>query len=300
MGATNIFSYDVRGNITNAVNALGQTMRSTYDSKDNKLTETDALGHTIRYVYDARILYWHGTAETNPAIPDIYHALKVIAHVPFGIFQRVDAYASPTPPALPAATLLELNQSQAKIAEAENSLAQGGYSQEQLTRQTEILGTYRSFLTNIERERKISRQELLTFTRKLGPLMLANANEAAAARLDMTHVAVMSWKRKVPAEEWSRLVVVVRGLQMARRLNIFTQYFAKVVDEPSHNLGYALESRRLIFAEYILKDHDHLDLIATTFIDGEASEAFFGDRWRKSRDVLADGATEHLWRMKFE
>jgi hypothetical protein len=34
--------------------------------------------------------------------------------------------------------------------------------------------------------------------------------------------------------------------------------------------------------------------MATTFIDGEASEAFFGDRWRMSRDVLADGAEEFL------
>ncbi len=40
-----------------------------------------------------------------------------------------------------------------------------------------------------------------------------------------------------------------------------------------------------------MKDRDHLDLMATTFVDGDASEAFFGDRWRMSRDVLADGDT---------
>jgi len=116
----------------------------------------------------------------------------------------------------------------------------------------------------------------------------------------MTHAAVMAWKRKVPAEEWNRLVVVVRGFQMARRLNIFTVYFAKVLNEPGHNLGYPLESRRLIFAEFIMKDRDHLDLMATTFIDGDASEAFFGDRWRMSRDVLADGAEAHLKQLQFE
>ena len=31
-----------------------------------------------------------------------------------------------------------------------------------------------------------------------------------------------------------------------------------------------------------MKDRDHFDLMATTFIDGDASEAFFGDRWRMS------------------
>jgi hypothetical protein len=250
--------------------------------------------------FSSVVLYRNGTAETNRAIPDIYHALKAIAHVPFGIFVRVDPYASTTPQELPTGTLLELKQYQTKIAEAEAVMAQAGYSPAQLARQKEILGTCQAFLVNIERQRKVSRQDLQTFTRKLGPLMLANANDAAAAQLDMTHAAVMAWKRKVPAEEWNRLVVVVRGFQMARRLNIFTVYFAKVLNEPGHNLGYPLESRRLIFAEFIMKDRDHLDLMATTFIDGDASEAFFGDRWRMSRDVLADGAEAHLKQLKFE
>jgi hypothetical protein len=76
--------------------------------------------------------------------------------------------------------------------------------------------------------------------------------------------------------------------------------FAKVLGEPSHNLGYPLESRRLIYAESIRQDRDPLDLMATILIDGDASEAFFGDRWRTSRDVLADGAEEYLKRLSFD
>jgi len=40
--------------------------------------------------------------------------------------------------------------------------------------------------------------------------------------------------------------------------------------------------------------------MATTFIDGDASEAFFGDRWRMSRDVLADGAEDYLKKLNFD
>jgi hypothetical protein len=116
----------------------------------------------------------------------------------------------------------------------------------------------------------------------------------------MTHAAVMRWKKRIPPDEWKRLVVVVRGPQMPRRMNILTQYFAKVLDEPSHNLGYPLESRRLIYAEFIPPGRDHLDLMSTAFIDGDASEAFFGDRWRMSRDLLADGAQEYLRGIRFE
>src|SRR6266436_5640491 len=101
----------------------------------------------------------------------------------------------------------------------------------------------------------------------------------------------MQWKKRIPPADWQHLVVVVRGPQMPRRLNILTQYFAKVTGERTHHLGYPLESRRLIYAEYIMNNRDHLDLMATTFVDGDASEAFFGDRWRMSRDVLADGDT---------
>jgi hypothetical protein len=83
-------------------------------------------------------------------------------------------------------------------------------------------------------------------------------------------------------------------------MNVLTQYFARLLQEPSHHLGYPLESRRLIYAEFIPKSRDHLDLMATTFLDGNASEAFFGDRWRMSRDLLADGAETHLRELNFE
>jgi hypothetical protein len=187
-----------------------------------------------------------------------------------------------------------------QIDVAETSLAQSGFSQSQLARQERILKACKAYLTNVIATTRAPHKELMSFTHTLGPLLLQNANEAAAAQLDMTHAIVMQWKQRIPQDDWKRLVVVVPGLQMPRRMNILTQYFAKVLGEPSHHLGYPLEGRRLIYAEFILKDRDPLDLMATTFIDGEASEAFFADRWRMSRDVLADGAQEYLKRLKFD
>jgi len=220
--------------------------------------------------------------------------------VPFGIFLRIDGYAKEPAGLLPEPVLCELKAYPARIAEAEASLQGAGFSPAQLTRQQAILGECKAYLTNVLTTGTASRKELLAFTHKLGPLMLKNADEAAAAQLDMTHSAVMRWKKRIPPDDWQHLVVVVRGPQMPRRLNILTQYFAKVTGEPSHHLGYPLESRRLVYAEFIMNDRDHLDLMATTFIDGDASEAFFGDRWRMSRDVLADGAKEYLKKLRFD
>ncbi len=246
------------------------------------------------------ILYCNGVVETNRCIPDIYHALKSVAHVPFGIFLRIDGYAKDPASLLPGPVLDDLRVYPARIAEAEASLIEAGFSPAQLTRQQAILGECNLYLTNLLTTGTTSRKELLAFTHKLGPWMLKNADEAAAAQLDMTHSAVMQWKKRIPPDDWQHLVVVVRGPQMPRRLNVLTQYFAKVTGERSHHLGYPLESRRLIYAEFLMKDRDELDLMATTFLDGDASEAFFGDRWRMSRDVLADGAKEYLKKLKFD
>jgi hypothetical protein len=245
-------------------------------------------------------LYCHGMAETNRCIPDIYHALKAVAHVPFGIFLRVEPYAKPGDAKVPSPVVQALEAYKTQVEAAATSLPAAGFSAIQIVRQRQILAASLGYLTNVIATGTASRSQLLSFARGVGPLMLENANDAAAAQLDMTHAVVMKWKSRIPSEEWKRLVVVVPGFQMPRRMNILTQYFAKLLGEPGHNLGYPLESRRLIYAEFIAKNRDYLDLMATTFIDGDASEAFFGDRWRMSRDVLADGAEEHLKQLSFE
>src|SRR5262245_1151465 len=192
--------------------------------------------------FSSLVLYWRGVAQTNSSIPDIYHALKAIAHVPFGIFLRVDAYATYSEPTLPDSLLQELNAYTRGIDAAEVSLPEAGFSQGQLKRQKEILKASKVYVTKVISTMKAPRKDLISFTQAVGPLMLENAADAAAAELELTHAAVMQWKKQIPPDEWKRLVVVVCGLQMPRRMNILTQYFAKVLGEPSHNLGYPLES----------------------------------------------------------
>ena len=250
--------------------------------------------------FNSLILDWNGVAETNLCIPDIYHALKAVAHVPFGIFLRLDGQAKDQASPIPEPVLADLRTYVAGITQAEASLPGAGFSPSQLRRQEVILGECKAYLMNVIDSGSVSRGQLLAFTHKVGPWMLQNAADAARAQLDMTHAIVTQWKQRIPPGEWQHLVVVVCGPQMPRRLNILTQYFAKVIDEPGHHLGYPLESRRLIYAEFLINGRDHLDLMATTFVDGDASEAFFGDRWRMSRDVLADGAKEYLQRLKFD
>jgi hypothetical protein len=245
-------------------------------------------------------LYWDGHAETNRCIPDIYHSLKAVAHVPFGVYLRTKTYAGENNATAPDSLRQALKTYLSQIETTASSLPSMGFSEAQLVRQKRILAMSQAYASNVVATAKTPASDLMTFARDVGPLLLENANEAAAAQLDMTHAAVMAWKKRVPADEWKQLVVVVPGPQMPRRMNILTQYFARLLGEPSHHLGYPLESRRLIYAETIFGSRDYLDLMATTFIDGDAGEAFFGDHWRMSRDVLADGAEEYLKKLSFE
>ena len=238
--------------------------------------------------------------ETNRVIPGIYHSLKAVDHVAFGVYLRVVGFAGEADSSVPEDSLEELKKYKDGVGKAEAALERAGFLPGQLSRQREILSKSKSYLDEVINVGSARRKGLIEFARSVRPLLLANANDAAVAQLEMTHSAVMRWKKRIPPEEWNRLVVVVSGPQMPRRLNIFTQYFAKVVGESGSHLGYPLEGRRLIYAEQIFGGRDPLDLMATTFVDGDASEAFFGDRWRMSRDILADGAKEYLRGIKIE
>jgi hypothetical protein len=47
---------------------------------------------------------------------------------------------------------------------------------------------------------------------------------------------------------------------------------------------------RVVFAEFLGKEEESTDLLATVLIDSDASSEFFGDSWRLSEDILSDGA----------
>lgn len=249
--------------------------------------------------FDTLLLTWNGVTTTNEVIPEIYHSLKSVAHVPIGIFFVLQPVARPGGGEISPALATTLQTYRDQISSSASALDRAGFTPMQRVRQKEILHRCMALCEQTKRAGRIDTAELNQFSRALGSALMANAAEAAIAQLNATHAAVMQWKRRVPPERWRELAVVVRGPQTPRRLNVFTQYFARVLDEPGHNLGYPLESRRLVYAEYILPGRDHLDLLATTFMDGDASEAFFGDRWLMSRDLLADTVRRELKRLKF-
>ena len=117
--------------------------------------------------------------------------------------------------------------------------------------------------------------------------MLANAADAARVQIDAYHAQVSAWRRQVPAEEWSRLRVLILGPQMPRKHNVAAQYFAKLMGLPG-------ESQRLVYAEELSGEPQGLNLLATHRLDAELAAAFFGDPARMEIDLLGNAASVYL------
>ena len=91
-------------------------------------------------------------------------------------------------------------------------------------------------------------------------------------------------------DEWKSLRVMNRGKHQARYRNAATQYFGWLLNEKSSPWSYPGESMRVTYSEFLGKEEESRDLLATVLIDADASEAFFGDAWRLSEDILSQGA----------
>jgi hypothetical protein len=79
------------------------------------------------------------------------------------------------------------------------------------------------------------------------------------------------------------------GAKLPRVGNLQYEYFANA-------LGRGAD-RRLIYAESVFDQARAMSLLATIVTDRKVGEAFFDDDTRMERDLLADGAQEHLMRI---
>src|SRR5262249_49392699 len=92
-----------------------------------------------------------------------------------------------------------------------------------------------------------------SFARRMAPLVLANATDAARAQIDGYHAQLAKWRQQLSAEDWQKLRVVVSGSQMPRKGHLAVQYFA-------HLLGEKGEGPRIVYAEAIFDEKRALNL----------------------------------------
>jgi len=241
------------------------------------------------------ILHYKDIAEPPVhVIPDLYHALKDIAHVPFAIYLQLNPVAEAAAE-LTDDQLKEMKLFESKIDAAKDVLTTGGYTPKELERAKQILDASENIVVGTLQAKKVDKSDLAAFAKAMGPLMLSNAWDAGCAQIKGTHAQVMTWKTELSKDEWNRLIVVNVARHQARYRNAATQYFHWLIADNAPRWNYPGESMRVIFAETLGKGPDGKDEhapeeLGTILVDADASNAFFGNPWRLSEDILSDGA----------
>jgi len=268
---------------------LGEVDRSFVDSYTAR--EDLVLGHQPPYVVvsgSELILHQQNATTRARVIPDSYHALKDVAHIPFTVYlllSPVEKNLVTLDAQTPALTRLS-----ACVEAALSALTPQLFSADQLERQRTILRTSDEFVTSTLHSKTVRREDLLSFARKLGPLMLQNADQAGCAQIQGTHAQMMKWKERMTQDEWSNLMIVNLARHQARYRNAATQYFHWLIGDDGPPWSYPGESMRVIFAESLGPTDKASNELAIVEIDADASQAFFGNPWRLSEDILSQGA----------
>jgi hypothetical protein len=242
------------------------------------------LGPLIVIEMDDLVLLRDGQRTVVKVIPPLYHRLKSVSHVPLALYVALAPYGDAP---LDDDRLTRLRAFRARVMGISAALERAGFSPDQVTRSRELLQRCTGFLDGVLTERKYVYAALKSLTRESAPVVLANADDAARLQIDACHAQVSAWRRQLPRDEWSRLRVLVLGHPMPRKRNVAVQYFAKLLGVPG-------ESRRLVYAEELGGEQQGLDLLATHQLDGELSEAFFGDPERMEIDLLGNAASVYL------
>jgi hypothetical protein len=268
---------------------LGEVDRSFVNSYTAR--EDLVLAHQPPYVVvsgSELILHQHNSTTRVRVIPNSYHALKDIAHIPFTVYlllSPVERNLVTLDAQMPALTRLS-----ACVDAALSTVTPEFFSADQLDRQRTILRTSAEFIKATLQSKTVRRDDLLSFARKMGPLMLQNADQAGCAQIQGTHAQMMKWKEQMTQDEWSNLMVVNLARHQARYRNAATQYFHWLIGDNGTPWSYPGESMRVIFAESLGPSDKASNELAIVEIDADASEAFFGNPWRLSEDILSDGA----------
>ncbi len=242
------------------------------------------IGPVIIASGDSLILLNAGKRESAVIIPPLYTLMKVIDHVPLAIFVLLNPL---TDQKLPPETINSLSYFGKAAADMEKQLESSGFSPQQLRLQYHILDRSIAFTEHIAADGKVTKQELLSFTRKLRAPIESNIYDSVGLELAAINLQVMKWKHQMSPQQWSRLHAVIIGGHMPRQHESRMQYFSRLLEQGQ-------EGDKIIYMEGSGDEQQALDLLATHILDRSIGEEFFGNPWHMHRDLLSEGAKRYL------
>lgn len=235
-------------------------------------------------------LYRNGQlADEQVVTAQDWRVLRVVAHIPLGIYVALTGRTGHT---LPPEASAELTAYSQQIKLVEEALAGVDLTAEDRARQQQILDGSTSFLEAALGDGQVTEAQLQALAREQGPLILSNAQVASQSQIDAMHATLRVWLDRMTPAERNAVRFVIRAGQQPRRGHVAVTYFSQVVGQDSQ-LCYPMEGGRIVYAEDLFGPSTSIDLLSTLDVDRTASLAFFGDAERLSTDILAEGAREY-------
>jgi hypothetical protein len=265
---------------------LNDTSIAIYrDAKRRLLGEADPV---VIAGFDSVLIRQHGAEKRVGRTPPPYDLLKTIDHVPRSLWAALrPAIAGLDPEAAWRTNLTELRP---RVAAALGTIKQAGLPEETAGRGEQTLRTCLGLIDRYLTGGVPSEAQLQGDMRALAPAMLADAADAARARLDAIDGDIRPWWNELSQNERERTFVVVLGAKTSRPGNLAYTYFVNL-------LGAAEDGHRVIYAESVFDEKGADGILAQLLTDRRLSIDFFADERRMERDLLADGAAARLLQM---
>ena len=238
---------------------------------------------------DRVTLIHDGIQETFEVIPHLYHLIKSISHVSFGIYITLSGNGYGP---LIDETREGLLSKRALIDEALSILDKEPIPSNVVESQRQTLENALIVIEDVLAAGAVKAERIRQFGGENVPLYLENAALTVSLELDVLHETIMKWKDKIGTESWKNVYVVICAGHQARYREASKQYFQRLLRE-KESLGADLENR-VVYAEHIHDVEAALDLLARHIIDQRASVELFSDRTRLQQDLMSDGAAAYL------
>jgi hypothetical protein len=283
-----IESYDrYEDAITNLNRAFHESYNNLIHSKFESLgKETTPV---IIMIHEDVILFHNDKEEKINVIPKLYHQIKGIGHVSFGVYVTLmnNGYGTLRPDFRETLThQKELIEIGLKYLEFDP------LPMKYVKSQRLILESARDMISWVLAADGVEEERVKEFCDLSAPLYLEGAALGAELEIDTLHETVMNWHDRVGEEIWENLHVVVCAAHQGRYRETTLQYFQRLLYEEE---GQAAENEdRVIYAEHIDDPKAAMELLARHMVDQRASIDLFGSSTRLQQDLMADGAAAHL------
>lgn len=270
---------------------LNQAFHESYNNMIHRTYEKLGKETTpvIIMAHEEVILFFKGEEESVNVIPKLYHQLKGIGHVSFGVYVTLadNGFGE-----LRDDIRENLEHQKYLLEQAMSFLDVEPLPMRFMPTQRKILESSLEMISDVIDTGVVEHEKVREFGRKSAPWYLEGAAVSAELEIENLHKAVMRWKEEMGEENWERIHVVVCAAHQGRYREATLQYFQRLLGEEE---GAAAEKEyRVIYAEHIKEPKAAMDLLARHLVDQGASIDLFGHWSRLQRDLMSDGAKEYL------